>query len=94
MQKTMRVKHTKYHTTAVPSGVVPIFSESIFASVQSTRPFGSWVELIKALLGRPKPCTWVRGINQLITSVSVAMGLTAVIGNIVCYLTQLYPKTW
>jgi hypothetical protein len=56
-QNTTKATFTKYHTTAVPSGVSPTFPESIHNSVQSTRPFGKSVNIIKAMSGSPTAYT-------------------------------------
>jgi hypothetical protein len=56
-QKTTRATFTKYHTTAVPSGVSPTFPDSIHSSVKSTRPFGTRAQTIAAMSGSPTAYT-------------------------------------
>ena len=56
-QNTTKATFTKYHTTAIPSGVSPTFPESVHSSVQSTRPFGKSANTIKAMSGSPTAYT-------------------------------------
>lgn len=53
LQTTSKIKTTKTHVTAVPSGVEPVFPETTKDAVVSTVPFGDGAKDLLAVSGSP-----------------------------------------
>jgi hypothetical protein len=56
-QNTTMATFTRYHTTAIPSGITPTWPETMTNSVQSKIPFGKRVQTIVAMSGSPTAYT-------------------------------------